>query len=52
MPLCTGTPAAVVMPLQYAVALNDMRAPGTGRAAVSCSVASRATYFESRAVTS
>src|SRR6185295_16854371 len=52
MPRWTGTPEAVTMPLQYAVALNETRVPGTGRANVSWSVASRAAYFESSAVTS
>src|SRR5216684_8288315 len=51
-PLWTATPDAVTRPLQYAVALNARRAPGSGGAEVSCSVASRATYFESSAVTS
>src|SRR3954453_4616122 len=51
-PFCAGTPEAVTMPLQYAVALKASRAPGSGRAAVSCSVAKRATYLESSAVTS
>src|SRR5436189_4147912 len=51
-PLCTATPDAVTRPLQYAVALNASREPGSGGAEVSCSVASRAAYFESSAVTS
>src|SRR5438067_3645675 len=51
-PLCTATPDAVTRPLQYAVALNARRDPGSGGAEVSCSVASRAAYFESSAVTS
>src|SRR5438105_1119606 len=51
-PLCTATPAVVIIPLQYAVALNATRSPGTGSAIVSWRVASRAAYFESRMVTS
>src|SRR5438552_15244841 len=51
-PLCTATPDAVTRPLQYAVALNARRDPGSGGAEVSWTVASRAAYFESRAVTS
>src|SRR5712672_3285059 len=51
-PLWTGTPDAVVIPLQYAVALNARREPGSGSVDISCRVASRATYFESSAVTS
>src|SRR6266850_3004851 len=51
-PLWTATPDAVTRPLQYAVALNARRDPGSGGAEVSCSVASRAAYFESSAVTS
>ena len=38
--------------LPNAVALNARREPGSGRADGSWSVASRATYFESSAVTS
>src|SRR5579871_29209 len=52
MPLCAATPAVVTSPLQYAVALKARRAPGIGSAIVSCSVACRAAYFESSAVTS
>src|SRR5579872_2422964 len=51
-PLCTATPEDVIMPLQYAVALNARRAPGIGSADVSCMVACRAAYFESRIVVS
>src|SRR3954471_16277330 len=52
IPLWTGTPEAVVIPLQYAVALNAARDPGIGGAAVSRNVAWRAAYLESRVVVS
>src|SRR3954452_19097703 len=51
-PLWTATPEAVTSPLQYAVAVKARRDPGIGSAVASCSVARRATYFESSAVTS
>src|SRR5437868_11162732 len=51
-PVCAATPEVVTRPLQYAVALKASRDPGSGSASVSCSVAKRATYFESSAVTS
>src|SRR5476649_1657595 len=51
-PLWTATPDAVTMPLQYAVALKASLEPGIGRADVSCMVACRAAYFESRIVVS
>src|SRR5258708_18292317 len=51
-PLWTATPDAVTRPLQYAVALNARRDPGSGGAEGSCSVAPRPAHFEARAVTS
>src|SRR5258708_27538107 len=51
-PLWTATPDAVTRPLQYAVALNARRDPGSGGAEGSCSVASRAADLQSMAPTS
>src|SRR5262249_12711861 len=51
-PVCAATPAVVTIPLQYALALKARREPGSGSAYASCSVARRATYFESSARTS
>src|SRR5438128_2617753 len=51
-PFWAGTPEAVTIPLQYAVAVNARREPGSGSTDASCSIASRATYLESSAVTS
>jgi hypothetical protein len=52
IPRWTLVPAAVVVPLQYAVALNRRRRPGAGRAVSSRSSACRAAERESNIVAS
>src|SRR5206468_3897416 len=47
MPVCAGTPDEVVIPLQYAVALNTRRSPGEGTAVISRRPPCRTEYFES-----
>src|SRR4030095_6617404 len=52
IPVWTFTPDAVVVPLQYAVAVNRSLAPGVGTASASWGSACRAAYRDSRGVTS
>src|SRR5918994_4916304 len=52
IPRRTFTPDAVVVPLQYAVAVKRSRRPGAGRAVSSRSSAWRAAWRESYTVTS